>query len=532
MAIASKPSPEPKAARASRFPGGLRSGAQFLDALRSDGRQVYYDGGIVSDVTTHPAFREGARSLARLYDVASDPAHREVMTYPSPRTGQPVNRIWQIPYSLEDLELRRRAFEKWSEETLGFMGRAPDHVAQFFVGFVSDLRTMSRGGGNAYARNIEPFYEHLRDNDAYITYTIVPPQIDRTKPAHQQSPADSYAGVVSERDGGIVIRGAQMLGTGAVYSDYIHLSTIHPLQPGDENYAISVAIPTNAPGVKIYSRRSYAAGANSVFDYPLASRYDENDALLVYEDVFVPWEHVFAYRDLEIVRDQWWKTPAHVFGNNQAQTRFVTKLRFLVGLAYRIAKMNGTLSMPPVQQTLAELAIMAGTYEGLLDGQNAKAKPNHNGVFVPDRQILYSAMNQQYLMYPKMIDLIRELAGGGVIQLPSSVKDFESPEMAADIRKYVRSPQMSADERVKFMKLAWDAIGSEFASRHEQYEKFYAGAPFIVRGHLFRNYDFPKAESLVNKALSGYDKKGRCVDLLRAAQNADGICPDCSCGLR
>ena len=107
MAIASKQSPEPKAASASRFPGGLRSGSQFLDALRSDGRRVYHDGEIVSDVTSHPAFREGARSIARLYDVASDPAHREVMTYPSPRTGQPVNRIWQIPYSLEDLELRR-----------------------------------------------------------------------------------------------------------------------------------------------------------------------------------------------------------------------------------------------------------------------------------------------------------------------------------------------------------------------------------------------------------------------------------------
>src|SRR5262249_22203736 len=140
---------ESKAARknsqgSSRFPGGLRTGAQFLDALKNDVRRVFHDGEVVTDVTSHPAFREGARSLARLYDVAADPANRDFMTYVSPRTGQPVNRIWQIPYSPEDLTLRRRAFERWSEETLGFMGRAPDHVAQFFVGFVADNQTMSR----------------------------------------------------------------------------------------------------------------------------------------------------------------------------------------------------------------------------------------------------------------------------------------------------------------------------------------------------------------------------------------------------
>src|SRR6202000_2542356 len=101
-------------------------------------------------------------------------------------------------------------------------------------------------------------------------------------------------------------------GPGAATADYIHLSCIHPLQPGDENYAISVAIPCNAPGVRIYSRRSYAAGATSMFDYPLASRFDVTDSLLVFEDVFVPWEHVFVYRNLELARAQWFETPAHV----------------------------------------------------------------------------------------------------------------------------------------------------------------------------------------------------------------------------
>lgn len=492
-----------------RFTGKMRTGAEFLAGLKNDGRKVYYDGELVEDVTTHPAFAEGARTIARLYDVSSDPANAELMTYASPSSGQPVNRIWQIPYSVEDLNARRRALQRMSEESFGYMGRSPDHVASFFVGYAAEPQVLARNGRQDLADNVVRFYEYLRENDAYITYTIVPPQIDRSKPAHQQTPPDSYAGVVEEREDGIVIRGAQMLGTGTVYSDFVQLSTIHPMRPGDENYAISVAIPVWAEGVKIFSRRSYADGANSMFDYPMASRFDETDSLLVYDNVFVPWENVFVYKDVDIARAQWFEGPAHVLGNNQAQTRFVTKLRFLVGLARKIAEMNGVANMPPVQSLIADLALHAATYEGLLDAQIAKAAPNRNGVFVPNKQLAYAAMTQQSRMYPEFLDKIRELAGGGFIQLPSSVRDFDNPEMNAVIQKYIRSPEMEADDRIKFMKLAWDCIGSEFASRHTSYEKFYAGAPFIVKSHLYREYDFATACDLVDKALAGYDRDGR-----------------------
>lgn len=492
-----------------RFTGKMRTGAEFLAGIKNDGRKVYYNGELVEDVTTHPAFAEGAKTIARLYDIAGDPSNSDLMTYKSPTSGKPVNRIWQMPYSVEDLEARRGAIERWSEESFGYMGRTPDHVATFFVGFAAEPEVLARNGDQERADNAVRYYEFLRDNDAYITYTIVPPQIDRSKPAHQQEPPDSYAGVVEETDDGIIISGAQMLGTGTVYSDFVHLSTITPMRPGDENYAISVAIPVWAEGVKIFSRRSYADAANSMFDYPMASRFDETDSLLVYDRVFVPWENVFVYKDIEVARAQWFDGPAHILGNNQAQIRFVTKLRFMVGIAQRIVEMNGVANLPPVQGSIGELALHAATYEGLVDAQIAKAKPNRNGVYVPDRQIAYAAMTQQSRMYPEFLDIIRELAGGGFIQLPSSVADFDNPEMAGVIEKYIRSPNMAADERVKFMKLAWDCIGSEFASRHTSYEKFYAGAPFIVKTHLYREYNFKKSGQLVDSALAGYNKKGR-----------------------
>ena len=492
-----------------RFPGGLRSGEDYIRALKDDGRRVFIDGEEVGDVTSHPAFAEAVRSIANIYDIAHDPANRELMTYPSPTAGVPVNRTWQLPRSQDDLVDRRRAIEKLSESNFGFIGRSPDHVAGFLVGWAMAPEVFIVDGDTRLADNLVRFYEFLRDHDGYITYTIVPPQIDRSKPAHQQDPPDLYAGVIEERDDGIVIGGAQMLGTGTALSDYVLLSTIRPLGPGDENYAINVAIACNAPGVRIYSRRSYGLAAGSVFDYPLASRFDENDALVVYDKVVVPWDQVFVYKNIDICRDQWWATPAHVMGNNQAQIRFTTKLRFMMGVAQRVAEMNGVANLPPVQALLADLAVKASLYEGLVDAQIATATTTDQGYAEPGRQALYAAMMMQSEIYPEMLNLMRELCGGGLIQLPSNVEDFANADMRADIERYIQSPDYSAEERVKLMKLAWDLVGSEFAGRHDQYEKFYAGAPFVVKMNMYRNYDFATSQRLVDEALAGYDTTGR-----------------------
>src|SRR5246127_2521039 len=213
----------------------MRTGAELLRSL-DDGRQVFVDGERVGKVTEHPAFREAARSIARLLDIAAAPELRERMTYPSPKTGAPVWRAWQIPRTHADLKARRLFHETWAEATFGLMGRTPDHVAGFFCGYAATPSVLAAGGGN-FADNVIAFYEHLRDNHLYASYAIVPPQIDRSKPAHKQSDPTLYAGVVKERDDGIVICGAQQLATGGAISDAIHLSSTHPLHPGAENYA-------------------------------------------------------------------------------------------------------------------------------------------------------------------------------------------------------------------------------------------------------------------------------------------------------
>jgi 4-hydroxyphenylacetate 3-monooxygenase len=478
----------------------LRTGEEYLRSL-NDGRVVYFDGERVADVTTHPAFAEAARSCARLFDIASDPSMSERMTFTSPSTGARVLRAYQIPHSHADLRAKRLASETWAEACFGMMGRTPDHVAGFFCGYAA-VPEVFASAGREYGERVVKFYEVLRENHLWATYAIVPPQIDRSKPAHRQADPTLYAGVVKEKDGGIVISGAQQLATAGLYSDYLYMSCIHPLQPGDENYALGVAVPMNAPGLKLYPRRPFALQATNSFDYPLSSRYDESDSFCVFDNVFVPWEHVFIYRNIDVCRDQWWKTPAHLYGNLQAQTRYATKLRFLIGLAMRMNEATGTASMPPVMVQMGELAALVSIVDAMLESQEVRATLDDKGVLWPSKTSLYAVMALQSEINPRVIEIVRELTGSAMITLPSSIKDLESEETAPDVERYMRSGSLSARARIKLMRLAWDFIGSEFGNRHHQYEKFYGGASFIVKQNMLRSYDMNRATALVDAALS------------------------------
>lgn len=478
----------------------VRSGAQYLESLH-DGRRVIIDGGPVADVTAHPAFAGACRTIAGLYDrIAAEPG---VLTYESPATGKPVFIAHRVPHSAAELKRRRLGLSRTAELTYGLVGRGPEHVASFLAGFASAPEVFARQGGT-FGANVERFQTRARDEHLYVTYTIIPPQIDRSRTAGAQAEPHLAAGVYGERDGGIVIRGAQMLGTAAALSDYLFLSCIQPLKPGDEDQAVSLVVPLAAPGLKLYARRGYAAGQPSVYDYPLSTRFDETDALVVFDDVFVPWEQVFVYRDVALVRAQFFETPAHVLGNHQAQVRLVTKTRFLAGLALRIARANSVDKLPPVQAQLGEMASLAAVVEGMVLASEAAAVTSARGHVLPNPRFLYGAMGLQAQLYPRMVHLVRELAGGGLLQVPSSVHEFANPETAADIRRFIQSPGLEAEQRVKLFKLAWEMVGSEFAGRHQQYEMFYAGAPFVARTYAYSNYDFTEALDLVQHCLDSY----------------------------
>jgi 4-hydroxyphenylacetate 3-monooxygenase len=478
----------------------MRTGQQYLDSLADD-RAVFVHGEKVPDIRRHPAFRGITTTMAGLYDFAADPTNE--MQFIAPETGQPANRTFMIPRSQDDLKTRRVAITAWAEQTRGLLGRGPDHVAGFLAGFASAPDVFARGRP-AFADNVTRWYRRLLEDDPYFTYVIIPPQVDRTQSAAGQEDAFTQVGVVREQDGGIVVRGAQMLGTAGPISNWLFVSCIVPLRPGDEDYANTFLVPIDAPGLKFYARPPYAMGRSSTFDYPLSTRFDETDSLVVFDDVFVPWENVLVYRNLEILRGQYFETASHILGNNQAQLRLAVKLQFIAGLARKIAATTRVDQFPAVQERLGELASLAAIVDGMALASEAAAQIDRFGVMRPEPRYLYAAGGMQAELYPRALHILRELAGGGVIQVPSSYKELLAPETAPDVRRYVRSPGVPAEERIKLYKLAWDMVGTEFAGRHEQYEMFYAGAPYVAKAYAYRNYRYDEAVQLVDAFLATY----------------------------
>ncbi|HEY3063303.1 MAG TPA: 4-hydroxyphenylacetate 3-hydroxylase N-terminal domain-containing protein [Chloroflexota bacterium] len=473
----------------------MRTGRDYLAALRDD-RTILLGGQRVRDVTAEPAFATAAHTVAHLYDLAADPANQ--MSYDTD-TATRANRVFMIPRSAEDLKARRLASTRWAQATQGFFGRGPDHVAGFLAGFASAPEVFGKLGAN-----VVRYYRLVRDNDLYVTYVIIPPHVDRSRIAPGEADAFIQVGVVDEKDGGMVVRGSQKLGTGTAIADELFVTCMVPQKPGDEDYALSFAIPVATPGLKLYPRRPYGPAQTGSYDYPLSARFDESDSLAVFDDVFVPWERVFVYRDVELTRNQFFVTPAHVLGNTQAQIRLAVKMQFIAGVGRKIAAIGKSDSNPHTIDLLGDLAFLAACVEGMVLAAESNFRLDTRGVAVPDARFMYTIMGQQAELYPRALHILRLLATSSVIQLPDSYESMLSPETAADVERYVRSSGSTSEAHIKLFRLAWDLIGSEFASRHHQYEMFYAGAPSVSKAHAFRNYRYEEAVAQVDEFLASY----------------------------
>ena len=490
-----------------------KDGTQHLEALR-DGREIYINGELVDDVTTHRAFRNSTRSIASLYDFQAAGDNVERMTFASPATGDRVNLQWRLPTCYEELAKRRQAIEAWNEMHFGFMGRAPDHVASTLVGFMMGIDLLEAHDPNRAAA-LRDYFAFVRDNDHYVTYVIVNPQGDRSKATSDQGDEFHTVAIVDEDSEGIVVKGAKMLGTATAMCNEVLVASLMPLQEGEERYAVTFAVPMNAKGLKQMCRRSYEENAASVFDNPLSSRFDENDAILYFDEVKVPWERVFALRDPEVCRALFHTAPGHAMQNYQSMIRLMVKMRFLAGVARMVAETTGIVNFPQVREKLGQLTSETQMIEALVHGMEAGAR-QVGSYLAPTRNAVISALVLAQQLYPKVITTIRELAGGGLIMLPSDVRDFANPELADLIHKTQKSSVYSPEDRVKVLKLAWDAVGSEFGSRHTTYEMFYAAPNFMNQTMAFDSYDWDRAMEMVERMLASYDLQ----DSLKEATSA------------
>jgi 4-hydroxyphenylacetate 3-monooxygenase len=404
----------------------------------------------------------------------------------------------------DDLQRRMAGHRMIADMTYGLFGRSPDHVASFVTGMAMKADELKPPHG--YPEALLAYYRHIRDNDTYVAYAVVPPQAARNPEfyARQNLPIPTLR-VVREDEDGVVISGMKMLATGAVFANEIWIGNVIPLAPDQKSEAITCAIPCNAPGLQLWSRKPLSRASATAFDSPLGYRYDETDSLLLCREVKVPWQQVFVHGDALLSRDIYLKTPSHCFGNHQSTVRYWSKMRLLVGLCSKIARASGADQVPAVREKLGEMSAAEGVIAGMVNGQINAWESWPAGFACFNRHIMYSAIDWCTQNYARFVDELRELCGGGVFQMPADISVMNDPDLASQFTTFFQTPQSDAVSRMKLLKLAWDLVGSEFAGRHQQYEKFYAGASFIVRNHTFRETDWSALEGIVDKLMASYD---------------------------
>ncbi len=475
----------------------LKTGAEHLESLR-DGRTVYIGAEKVTDVTTHPAFRNGARSMAAIYDMKADAANRESMSVEE--DGRRCSAYFLRARSREDLAKRTAIHRAIARMSYGLLGRSPDHVASFVTGMATHAQVFGK-----YAANLLRYYEHMRANDVYAAYAVIPPQAARNPEFYvkQNLPVPTLR-VVREDDDGLVVSGMKMLATGAVFANEVWIGNLIPLAPDQLAESVTCAVPCNAPGLTLWSRKPFERYAESEFESPLAWRFDETDSMVMCENVKVPWERVFVHNDAILAREIYIRTAGHCYGNHQSNVRFHEKMQLIVGLASRVARASGADQVPAVRETLGRLAALEAALGGMIAGQIQDAESWPDGWMTFNRRYMYAALNWCTEGHSAIIDTLRELCGGGVFQMPADIGVMHDPELRKSFETYWQTPQMGAVERMKLFKLAWDLVGSEFAGRHQQYEKFYAGASFIIRNHSFREAPWEHYHKVVDDLMAGY----------------------------
>jgi 4-hydroxyphenylacetate 3-monooxygenase len=179
-------------------------------------------------------------------------------------------------------------------------------------------------------------------------------------------------------------------------------------------------------------------------------------------------------------------------------------MRLLVGLCAKIAQATGSDQIPAVKETLGRISAQEAMIAGMVHGQINAAEGWPDGYVCFNRRMMYAALEWSTQNYSRFIDDLRELCGGGVFQMPADISVLRNADLSRNFQTYWQTPQCDAFTRMKLFKLAWDLVGSEFAGRHQQYEKFYAGASFILRGQSFRETDWPSFKGIVERLMDSY----------------------------
>lgn len=486
----------------------MYDGAEFLASLDDD-REIWYEGERVRDVINHPAFRNSARTLASLYDALHAPETHDVLTMDD-RYGNRTHRFFAPSYDADELRGARDAIEVWQRMTYGWMGRTPDYKAAF-------MAQLAEGHSyyGEYADNALAWYHRSASKVLFMNHVLIDPPVDRS--AERMDVRDVYVSLDAEDDNGIYVSGAKMVATASALTHAtfvaVNSGVAARMEPGrDDEMALVFIADMATPGMKLVCRPSYEAAARSPFDAPLASRFDENDAVLVFDNAFIPWENVLVCRDVEKAKGFYTGSGFYNRYNLQSCTRLTVKLEFATGLFMKATEAAGTSGFRGVQTAIGELVAAKELMSALTTAMVADPEPGIGGTVIPRVQIAAAARLYATNTWDKVRTIFETYLAGAPIYTISGVADLRNPELRPTIDQYFRGTGIEAEERIKLFKLVWDALYSEFAGRHALYERNYAGNqeqqrldPFnwsVARG------DMARYRALVDDCLADYDLDG------------------------
>jgi 4-hydroxyphenylacetate 3-monooxygenase len=463
---------------------GARHGKDVIQRLRDQPSELWHRGRRVADVTREPGLAGGVASLAELYDVQW--AEPDLMLFDSPSTGDKVGRSFMIPRTQAELMSVGGAMLRWSRHTFGMMGRSPDYINRAISAYAAGADFLGQAD-RRFGENARRYHEHIRENDLCLTHTLINPQANRSVGPARQADPFLAARVKEETDAGFVIKGARMLATLPI-SDEIMVfpSTLLKATEEDALYAFGFALPNATPGLKFLARETLDYERNH-YDHPLGSRFEELDAVVIFDDVFVPWERVFLYRDVTLANQAYAATGAVVHMSHQVVCKNIAKTEFILGLVSLMIDAIGIESFQHIHEKTAEIWVALETMKAFKRAAEVDAAPNAFGVMTPAWDPLDAARNLYPRTYPRLVEIVQQVGASGLVSMPT-LADVNGP-MGDAIQKYYQAARVDALERIPLFRLAWDTAVSAFGSRQVLYERFFVGDPVRMAGAVFQSHD-------------------------------------------
>lgn len=468
----------------SRLHNGIRNGAQYLEGLRDD-RDVWMQGEKVKDVTSHPGLCRGAETLARFMDRQFDPKYQDRVTYED--NGHRYATSHMVPRSVEDVIRRGDAFYEWATWSNGMFGRTPDYKNASVMAFAASAEFLAEGRPE-FVDNMRNYYQFVRNNDQVLTHTLINPTYNFAQAKEGKYDAKVALEVVKETDAGIVVNGARLLATLGPHADEIEVFPSTLLKGSAENipFAFAFAIPISTKGVRLICRDTYDHG-KSTFDAPLASRYEEMDSVVIFENVLVPWERVFMYREPLLCNRAFADTNAVIHMMHQVVCGKLAKAEFIVGLLCAMAKATGKDKDMTVKGMIAEAMWMAESVRAFRFQAEALAAEDQYGTFVPQRRPLDTSRNTFPKMYPRLIEIVQLLGSSSLMATPAEA-DLTN-DLADDVAKYFQTVNLNSEDRIALFRLAHDVAVSGFGNRQVLYERFFFGPQNIMASIYYDLYN-------------------------------------------